>query len=102
MKLHNSIGPNPHLVRIFAREKNIDIDLVEVDLMGGENRGDDYIAKNPTGQLPCLELDDGSFISETLVICEYLEDIQPEPALLGTTAAEKAANPDYRAPRTRV
>ena len=90
MKLHNSIGPNPHLVRIFAREKNIDIDLVEVDLMDGENRKDDYIAKNPPGQHPCLELDDGSFISETLVICEYLEDIQPEPALIGTTAAEKA------------
>jgi glutathione S-transferase len=90
MKLHNSIGPNPHLVRIFAAEKGIDLELVAVDLMGGENRQDDYVAKNPTGQLPCLETDDGTFISETLVICEYLEDIVPEPALIGTTAAEKA------------
>jgi glutathione S-transferase len=90
MKLHNSIGPNPHLVRIFANEKNLDLDFVPVDLVSGENRQDGYRAKNPTGQLPCLELDDGTFISETLVICEYLEDIQPEPALIGTTAAEKA------------
>ncbi len=90
MKLHNSIGPNPHLVRIFANEKNLDLEFVPVDLMSGENRQNAYRAKNPTGQLPCLELDDGTFISETLVICEYLEDIQPEPALIGATAAEKA------------
>lgn len=90
MKLHNSIGPNPHLVRIFAHEKNLDLELVAVDLMGGENRQDGYLAKNPTGQLPCLETDDGGFISETLVICEYLEDIQPEPVLIGSTAAQKA------------
>jgi glutathione S-transferase len=91
MKLHNSIGPNPHLVRIFANEKGIDLDLVPVDLMAGENRQEEYRAKNPSGQLPCLELDDGTFVSETLVICEYLEDIQPEPVLIGSTAAERAA-----------
>ncbi|MCP4037111.1 MAG: glutathione S-transferase family protein [bacterium] len=90
MKLHNSIGPNPHLVRIFAHEKNLDLEFVSVDLMGGENRQAEYRAKNPTGQLPCLELDDGTFISETLVICEYLEDIQPAPVLIGATPAEKA------------
>jgi len=90
MKLLNSIGPNPHLVRIFAREKNIDLEFVPVDLMGGENRQEAYKTKNPGGQLPTLELDDGRYIAETLVICEYLEDIHPEPALIGTTPEEKA------------
>jgi len=91
MKRHNSVGPNPHLVRIFAKEKGIDLDLVPVDLMAGENRQEEYRAKNPSGQLPCLELDNGTFISETLVICEFLEDIQPEPVLIGSTPEEKAA-----------
>ncbi|MDP6981416.1 MAG: glutathione S-transferase [Myxococcota bacterium] len=90
MKLLNSVGPNPHLVRIFAKEKGIDLELEAVDLMGGENRADEYKAKNPAGQLPCLQLDDGSHIAETLVICEYLEDIQPEPTLIGSTPEEKA------------
>jgi len=90
MKLLNSIGPNPLLVRIFAREKNIDLVFVPVDLMGGENRQEAYKTKNPGGQLPTLELDDGRYIAETLVICEYLEDIHPEPALIGTTPEEKA------------
>ena len=90
MKLLNSVGPNPHLVRIFAKEKGIDLELVPVDLMGGENRQDDYKAKNPAGGLPTLQLDDGTYIGETLVICEYLEDTHPEPALIGTTPEEKA------------
>ena len=90
MKLLNSIGPNPHLVRIFAKEKNLDLELVPVDLMGGENRQADYKAKNPAGGLPCLQLDDGSYIAETLVICAYLEDIQPDPVLIGSTPEEKA------------
>lgn len=90
MKLYNSVGPNPHLVRIFAKEKGIDFDLEAVDLMAGENRQDAYKSKNSRGQLPCLELDDGTVISETLVICEYLEDIQPDPVLIGANPEEKA------------
>lgn len=90
MKLYNSIGPNPHLVRVFAKEKGIEFDLESVDLMAGENRQDAYKAKNARGQLPCLELDDGTIISETLVICEYLEDIQPDPVLIGANPVEKA------------
>jgi glutathione S-transferase len=90
MKLHDSIGPNPRLVRMFIAEKGLDIPRVTVDLMRGENRQDAYKAKNPTGQTPCLELDDGSFLSETVVICEYLEELYPKPALIGTSAAERA------------
>ena len=90
MKLLNSIGPNPRLVRIFLAEKGMEIELVPVDLMEAENRQGPYLEKNPTGQLPCLELDDGSFLPETVVICEYLEDIQPQPPLIGSNAAERA------------
>lgn len=90
MKLYNSIGPNPRLVRIFAREKGMDLALEPVDLMGAENRAEPYKKKNPAGQLPCLELDDGTIVSETTVICEYLEEQQPEPALIGATPEERA------------
>ena len=58
MKLYNSMGPNPKVVRMFMAEAGVDLEKVEVDIMSGENRGDEYVAKNPGGQLPCLELDD--------------------------------------------
>lgn len=90
MKLYNSIGPNPRAVRIAFAEKGIDVETVDVDLMGGENRRAEYTEKNPSGQLPCLELDDGRFISEITAICEYLEDIQPNPPIVGTTPEERA------------
>jgi len=90
MKLYDSIGPNPRLVRMFAAEKGLQIPKVEVDLMGAENRKGDYKQKNPAGQTPCLELDDGTFVSETIAICEYLEDVRPEPRLIGATAEERA------------
>ena len=90
MKLHNSIGPNPRAVRIFLAEKGLAIPLVQVDLMGGENRREPYLSKNPAGQLPCLELDDGRFLSEITVICEYIEEKKPEPALIGRTPEERA------------
>jgi glutathione S-transferase len=75
---------------MFMAEKGLDIPKVEVDLMKGENREAAHLARNPHGQMPCLELDDGGFVSEITAICEYLEDIHPVPALIGTTPAEKA------------
>ncbi len=90
MKLYNSLGPNPRIVRMFANEKGIQLDHQEVDLMGAENRQAQYKTKNPAGQLPCLELDDGTVISEVTAICEYLEDTQPSPALIGENAKDKA------------
>lgn len=90
MKLYNSLGPNPRMVRMFAAEKGVALDLAEVDLMGGENRGGDYREKNPAGQLPCLELDDGTFLSEVTAICEYIEDTHPAPPLVGSDPVEKA------------
>jgi glutathione S-transferase len=91
MKLHNSIGPNPRVVRMFLAEKGVALPLVTVDLLGGENRREPYLSKNPSGQLPCLELDDGSFLSEITAICEYIEEKHPKPALIGTTPEERAA-----------
>src|ERR1700748_1177730 len=90
MKLYNSIGPNPQVVRMFMAEKGITIPSETVNLMAGENRQDAHLKRNPHGQMPCLELDSGAFISEIIPICEYLEDKTPSPALVGATPEEKA------------
>lgn len=91
MKFYDSLGPNPRLVRMFFHEKGISIpERVEVDIMKGENRQDPYLQKNPTGQMPALELEDGSVIAETVAICEYLEDIRPEPHRIGASPKERA------------
>jgi glutathione S-transferase len=90
VKLYTSIGPNPKTVRMFMAEKGIELPKVEVDLMGGENRREPYLSKNPSGQLPCLELDDGTCLAEITAICEYLDEKFPGPALLGKTPEERA------------
>jgi glutathione S-transferase len=90
MKLYNSMGPNPHVVRMFLAEKGLDIPLEKIDLMGGANRQAPFLAVNPAGQLPALELDDGTALAEITVICEYIEETHPTPPLIGTTALERA------------
>jgi glutathione S-transferase len=90
MKFYNSIGPNPRVVKLFMAEKGIEIPRVEVDLMKGENRQAAYKAKNPSGQMPALELDDGVVLAEILPICEYLEEVHPSPPLIGTSPEERA------------
>ncbi|HXQ23983.1 MAG TPA: glutathione S-transferase family protein [Candidatus Acidoferrales bacterium] len=90
MKLYTGLGPNPRVVRMFLAEKGIDCPQVQVDLMGGENRRAPYLDKNPAGQLPCLELDDGTYLAEILPICEYFEEKHPMPPLVGRTAEERA------------
>ena len=90
MKVLNSFGPNPRMLSMFLLEKNISIDFIEHDLMAAENRKEAYLRKNPGGQLPALELDNGEVISETVVICDYLEELYPNPALIGTTGEERA------------
>ncbi len=90
MKLYQSIGPNPRVVNMFLAEKGVDLERAPVDLMGGENRREPYLSKNPAGQTPCLELDDGTVIAEITTICEYIEELHPEPALIGKTAEERA------------
>lgn len=90
MLLYNSIGPNPRVVRMFMAERGIEIPRQEVDLRGGENRREAYMAKVPFGQLPALELDDGTVLSEITAICEYLDEKVPGPSLIGATAEERA------------
>ena len=90
MKLYDSVGPNPHVVRMFAAEKGIDLPTVRVDLRGGENRREGYMARNPAGTTPVLELADGRTVAEITVIAEYLEELHPAPPLVGTTPDERA------------
>src|SRR4051794_3813485 len=84
------MGPNPKVVRMFLAEKGIEIPKVEIDVRGGENRQPPYLAKNPFGQSPALELDDGTVLAEITAICEYIEEKHPAPPLIGTTPEERA------------
>ena len=90
MLFYNSVGPNPRVVRMFMAERGIEIPRTEVDLRGGENRQPAYMAKNPAGQMPCLELDDGTVLAEITAICEYLDETAPGPSLIGSDAKERA------------
>ncbi|WP_029080334.1 glutathione S-transferase family protein [Bradyrhizobium sp. th.b2] len=90
MKLYDSIGPNPRIVRMFMAEKGIEIPKQAVDLRKGENREEAHLKRNPHGQMPALELDCGNYLSEITAICEYLEEKHPSPAMIGTTPEERA------------
>ena len=83
MKLHEAESPNARRVWIFMAEKGIDISRVTVDIRAGENLTPEYRRMNPMGRVPVLELDDGSFLSESVAICRYLEAQHPEPCLFG-------------------
>lgn len=90
MRLYDGIGPNPQIVRTFAAEKGITLEKVPVDILRGENREDAFRARNPLAQLPALELDSGAVITEVTAICELIEELHPQPALIGNTAHERA------------
>jgi glutathione S-transferase len=91
MKLYNhSLAPNPRRVRIFAAEKGINLMLQEVDILAGQSRTPEFLAKNSSGGVPVLELDDGSHLSESVAICRYLEGPHPQPNLLGRDLHEQA------------
>lgn len=90
MKLINSIGPNPQVVRMFAAERGIDLPTEDIDLMAGENRQETHLKKNPSGQSPCLELDDGTCLAEITAICEYLDEVSDGTSLIGNTPEQRA------------
>src|SRR5260370_30905637 len=90
MKLYDSIGPNPRVVRMFMAEKGFEMPKQTVDLRGGENRQAEHLKRNPHRQMPTLELDDGSYLSEIIAICEYLEQKTPKPAMIGATPEQRA------------
>jgi len=86
MKLYgNRVGSNCRRVTIYLAEKGFGIELVEVDLAKREHKAPEFLKRNPAGLIPVLETDDGSYISESSAIVEYLEDINPEPSLIGDT-----------------
>ncbi|MGO4569793.1 glutathione S-transferase family protein [Rhizobium sp. 2YAF20] len=92
MKIHDRAGfPNPARIRIVLAEKGLDADVefVSVDLIGAEHKQPDFLAKNPSGVLPVLELDDGTFLSESTAITEYLDNLDGNPTLTGKTPLEK-------------
>ena len=78
-----AVAPNPRRARMFIAEKGLDIQKIEVDIIGGENLKDAFLSINPRGLLPVLELDDGTRFDEVMAICKYLEEVYPETPLLG-------------------
>ena len=91
LKLYNyAHTPNPRRVRIFAAEKGIALSLEEVDILAGQSRTPEFLAKNSSGAVPVRVLDDGSYLSESVAICRYLEGLQVEPNLLGRDLCEQA------------
>lgn len=89
MKLYTGMGPNPRVTAIAAAETGAKVEFVEVDLVSGANRQDEHLARNPAGQLPTLELEDGTCISEITAIAEYLDD-KFGGSLIGSTPEERA------------
>jgi len=83
-------APNPRRVRIFAAEKGIALDIREVSIIKCEQKSPEYMAINPRGQTPSLQLDDGTAITESVAICRYLEALHPAPPLFGSTPLEMA------------
>ena len=91
MKLYDSPGaPNPRRVKIFLVEKGLQVPVVEVSIPKGEHRQAAYLAKNPLGQVPILELDDGTLLAESVAICRYFEELHPEPPLFGRDPLDRA------------
>lgn len=91
MKLYDdSRAPNPRRVRIFLAEKGVEVERVDVSIATKANLDDPYLAKNPIGLLPTLELDDGRLLPESIAICRYVEELHPEPNLFGADAWERA------------
>jgi len=83
-------APNPRRVRIFLAEKGLTLEQERVPLSARAHKADDFLEKNSLGQVPVLELDDGTFLSESVSICRFLEGLHPQPPLFGETAREQA------------
>jgi glutathione S-transferase len=92
MKLYNehNPAPNPRRVRIFLAEKGLALALVHVPMRQGAHKSPEFLTKNSLGQVPVLELDDGTTLSESIAICRYLEELHPQPALFGKDAWQRA------------
>lgn len=85
-----ALAPNARRVRMFLAEKQIDMEYIEIDIKSGENLSTEYRSKNPFAKVPVLALDDGNYLSESVAICRYFEELHPKPALFGSSALDKA------------
>lgn len=90
MLLLDALSPAPRVVRMYLAEKGLVLPTRQVDVFSGENRQAPYLAHNPAGQTPALVLDDGTCIAESVAIMEFLEELHPDPPLLGTRPAQRA------------
>lgn len=90
MLLYDAARPNPRAVRMVLLEKGITLPLHDMDVDGGENRQIGFITRNPSGQVPVLELDDGTWLAESGAIFQYLEERYPDPPVIGITPEERA------------
>jgi len=86
----NRFAPSPRRVRMYAAEKGIALELTEIDIAAGAHHAPEYLAVNAVGELPTLERDDGTRLTESLAICRWLEEEHPEPNLFGRTPRERA------------
>lgn len=96
MLLLDALSPAPRCVRMFLAEKGLVLPTQQVDVFTGENRESPYLAHNPAGQTPALLLDDGRCIAESVAIMEYLEELHPEPVLIGATPRQRAATRQWQ------
>ena len=83
-------APNPRRVRIFFAEKGITYDSKQVNIVQGENLSQEFLSINPRGRLPTLVLDDGNVLDESIAICRYIEEVYPDPPLMGSDPLSKA------------
>lgn len=90
MLIYDAESPAPRCLRMFLLEKGLELPAVTVDVFAGENREPAFLAVNPAGQTPALRCDDGSTLGEAVAIAEYLEELHPAPALIGSTPEERA------------
>ena len=90
--LHDAPNPAPHprRVRIYLAEKGLSVPIASHSIVAGEHKAADFVAKYPPGQIPVLELDDGTMLGESVAICRYFESLNPDPPLFGTGALEMA------------
>ena len=93
MKLYSlKQAPNPRRVRIFLAEKKAAVPIEEFDMEANKgHREPAFLARNPLGTLPVLELDTSEMIAESVAICRYFEELMPEPPLFGRSSAERVA-----------